>query len=116
TGLRILEVPRAALQGWAHASRWLEKARLARRVDPSWLEPLKPLVASSEKAKRELGWKPKCPTNVAVIERLKRVVPCAPDPRVALFLWTSAFAVDRKIATVDLGGFDSRIHLCLTGP
>jgi nucleoside-diphosphate-sugar epimerase len=116
TGTKLLAVPLTAIRTWARLTPALEKLRLARRADPAWLDTLPPMVASSERAKTELGWKPVCPTNVAVIERLKRVVPCAPDPRIVLFLYASAFAVGRGHTVVDLGGFDTRVHLCLTGP
>src|SRR5581483_3208390 len=115
TGCRLLEIPDRVLRGWARLSPYLEKVGLARRADPKWLEPLPPMVASSEKAKRELGWRPSCPTNVAVVNHLKKVVPCAPDPRIPLWLWSSALAVQRGLTTVDLGGFDSRIHLRVDG-
>jgi putative sterol carrier protein len=104
------------LSGFARVTPWLEKARLARRSDPKWTQPLPPMVASSAKARAELGWSPRCPTNVDVIERLKKVAPCFPDPRIPIWLWTSALAQQRGLATVDLGGFDSRVHLKVDGP
>lgn len=116
TGLKVLPVPAGLLRAWAKATPWLEKVRLARRSDPAWLEALPDMTASSEKAKAELGWRPRCPTNAAVIERMNRVVPCSPDPRIVVFLFAAAAAVQRGATTVDLGGFDSRIYLCLTGP
>jgi putative sterol carrier protein len=115
TGFRLLGIPRRAIQAWARTTTWLEKLRLARRSDPAWLDELVPMVASSQKARDELGWKPRCPTNVAVLERFDKVTPELADPRIALFLWSSAMAVERGVATPDLGGFDSRIHLKLDG-
>jgi putative sterol carrier protein len=74
------------------------------------------MVISSERALAELGWRPRCPTNVSVLERFKRVAPRCIDPRIPLFLWSVAAAVDRGLTTAEVGGFDSRIHLRLDGP
>lgn len=60
--------------------------RVVPPADPGWSVRMdKKLVYSSEKAKRELGWKPKCPTARDVLERLVQTVPRKLDRRVAVF-------------------------------
>jgi nucleoside-diphosphate-sugar epimerase len=66
TGIRSLSVPRPLAR---------LAARLSPNVDPAWLDIQDvTLIASSDKAKA-LGWSPRCPTAVSVIQRFLDVVP-----------------------------------------
>jgi nucleoside-diphosphate-sugar epimerase len=76
TGLRPLVVPKKVALAIARLSPWLAHTGLLDAMDPAWVETGDAvLVPSSEKAKRELGWAPKYPTAVAVIERYLATVP-----------------------------------------
>src|SRR5207244_10472324 len=82
-GMRVLKLPVGAL-------RRLDKALAALRLlppfDPGWLAAADfPMVYSSEKARHELGWKPRCPTARDVILRYVETVPRAMDRRLAIW-------------------------------
>jgi UDP-glucose 4-epimerase len=89
----------------------LTALRLLRPADPGWSQRMdKKLVYSSEKAKRELGWKPKCPKARDVLERFLQTVPRKLDRRVAVF----ARVVNR--AQVASSKEQETLHLELSGP
>jgi putative sterol carrier protein len=83
-------------------------------MDPGWNLAVKTkLVYSSDKAKRELGWKPKCPRARDVLQRYVELVPRKLDRRVGAFARISNRALS---AREDLRGMDSVVHLELSGP
>jgi nucleoside-diphosphate-sugar epimerase/putative sterol carrier protein len=115
-GMTVRRVPLALARGVARLSPLLARLGIADAVDPSWLDHTDaPMVASSEKAKRELGWKPRCPTAASVVQRFDEVVPWKVDRRIRLFLFLTSLVAKDKTGSNELSGFDSRIHLCLTG-
>jgi UDP-glucose 4-epimerase len=127
-GLFRVPVPRGVLRAAGGIGLWLGRHGVGRAIDPSWFEVGDaPMIVSSERAKRELGWKPRCPTAVSVIERFLRVAPVRTDPRIAL-LFRSIDVLQgpaaRRLRSV-LGGREAaaeldrvhaRIHLALLGP
>ena len=111
-GLRL--VPRGLLRAIDRAAVAL---RLAPPLDPGWFASGDlDLVYSSEKAKRELKWKPRCPTAREVIRCHAATVPRKLDRRIAFW----ARAIDRasraEAPRVELKGYDATVHLDLTGP
>lgn len=117
SGFKVLDSAGPALKAWAKVSPLLAKWKLTTPLDPAWVEKGGVrMISSSEKAKRELGWKPKCPTAVSVMKRYAATVPCLVDARIAAFLGLIALGARFAPKEVDLGGFNSLIHLQLTGP
>jgi UDP-glucose 4-epimerase len=100
-------------------------ARLGRRAgrgspDAGWLEAMRvPLVFSSERARRELGWKPSCPTAASVMARFAAEVPRRADARIAMFL-RGVGAVARRVPESripkEARRINVRLHLNVTGP
>jgi UDP-glucose 4-epimerase len=113
-GLRLLRLPRGLVRG---IERALVALRIVPPADPGWFATADlDLVYSSEKAKRELKWKPRCATAREVIRRYAAVVPRRLDRRIAWW----ARAIDRASRAepprVELKGYDATVHLDLTGP
>jgi nucleoside-diphosphate-sugar epimerase/putative sterol carrier protein len=95
------------------AEKLLTALRVLKPADPGWSLPVEAkLVYSSEKARRELGWKPKCPTSRAVLERFVQTVPRKLDRRIGVF----ATVVNRSPGRSELRGMEAAIHLELSGP
>jgi UDP-glucose 4-epimerase len=115
-GLRAVRVPRTVARGAAAASPLLARVGIGQAMDPAWIDTSGVrMIISSERAKRELGWHPRCPTAADVILRHKAEVPRRLDRRIALFFR----AVDR--ASKRRPPDESRptpllVHLRLTGP
>jgi nucleoside-diphosphate-sugar epimerase/putative sterol carrier protein len=113
-GMRLLPLPRGSL-------RAIERAITALRIlpprDPGWFSagPLT-LVYSSEKAKRELGWKPRCPTAREVMRRYAATVPRKLDRRIAVWARVVDSASRRQPPRPELTGYDATVHLDLAGP
>ena len=113
-GMRVLRVPLGAV-------RAIERAVTALHIlppaDPGWLRAADfSLVYSSEKAKRELGWRPRCPTAREVILQYARAVPRKLDRRVALWARVVDGASRSGPQRPELKGYDATVHLDLTGP
>ena len=82
--------------------------------DPSWAtRALATLIMSSERAKRELGWTPRYPTAVAVVQRFREVSPWRLDVWLLLVLWMLGRATHG--AASPLAGRSGRLFLCLNG-
>ena len=107
-GLRYLPLPSFVLRATAHASAMAERLGLGDAIDPAWLEVKTDMLVSSDKAKRELRWRPNCPTSTAVMRRFDAEAPYRLDPRIALFARIAASPVGDRAARM-------RIHLALTG-
>lgn len=112
-GLRLLRVPLGPV-------RALERAVAALRIlppaDPGWLLAADvPLAFSSEKAKRELGWKPRCGTAREVMRCYAQNVPRKLDRRVAVWARVVDGASRAGPQRPELKGYDSTVHLDLTG-
>lgn len=87
--------------------------------DPSWLRAARvELVASSEKARTELGWTPRYPTVADVAVAFGKHAPRVTDPRITLFtLLVNRFARhSRRVKIMGAPLLSSRIHLDLVGP
>ncbi len=113
-GMRVLRVPRGALRA---VEKVVTALHLLPPFDPGWLGSANfPLVYSSERARRELGWKPRCPTAREVMRSFAENVPARMDRRIA----TWARVVDRASrlgpARQELTGSKAVVHLDLTGP
>ena len=111
-GMRAIEPPRSMGIALARLSPWLEKLDLLEAFDEQWLAAGEStFVVSSEKARRELGWAPTCPTAIDVMKRFVEVVPARLDRRIAVFLRAVALA-----ARLTPGmRADARLWLRLTG-
>jgi nucleoside-diphosphate-sugar epimerase len=118
-GMRAIEPPRSMGIALARLSPWLEKLDLLEAFDEQWLAAGEStFVVSSEKARRELGWAPTCPTAIDVMKRFVEVVPARLDRRIAVFLRAIALAarLTPGIAVPDDAmRADSQLWLRLTG-
>ena len=82
--------------------------------DPSWATRTRaPLIGSSETAKRELGWSPRYPTAVSVVQHFRDVSPWRLDVWLLLVLWMLGRAT--RNAPGSLAGRSGRLFLCLNG-
>ena len=111
-GFRYLRVPRAVLAGLTRLPQGLTGVPPA---DPAWLDEPAELSFSSEKAKRELGWKPRCPTTADVARRLGEVTRGPMDARLALFFRLTAFAARRAPPMPEAASMTARVHLDIEG-
>lgn len=113
-GMRLLRLPRGAVRAVERAA---EALRLAQPADPGWFATADlRLVYSSEKAKRELGWKPRCPTAREVIRAYAANVPRRLDRRIGFWARVVDRASRSQPPRPDLKGYDSTVHLDLSGP
>src|SRR5205823_2975365 len=81
-GMRLL-LPRGPVRA---VERAVTALHILPPADPGWFASGSfPLVYSSEKAKRELGWKPRCPTAREVMRRYAATVPRKLDRRIAVW-------------------------------
>jgi UDP-glucose 4-epimerase len=113
TGLRLVALPAPALAVLGRAARLLGRRAPA---DPAWLQvlPDADMTASSERARRELGWTPRCPTTVSVFQRFVDVVPRRLDARLALFFRLAHLAARRTVLD-EARHVVAHIHLALGG-
>ena len=82
--------------------------------DPSWAtRAAATLIMSNERAKRELGWSPRYPTAVSVVQRFREVSPWRLDVWLLLVLWMLGRAT--RGAAGSLAGRSGRLFLCLNG-
>lgn len=86
-GFRPLRIPGGVTSAAVRASRALEPLLGERRLDAGWIESAHvDLIVSSDKAKAELGWKPRYPTSADVAIAFGKNARGRPDPRITLFL------------------------------
>ena len=115
-GLRLVRVPRAILAGMASLGALAHKLGLSDAVDPAWLRVSDVCMEmSAEKAKRELGWKPKCPTPESVVTRFLAENPSGLDRRLDIFVRLLQLAARRPVDDPTMHT-RARVHLKLTGP
>ena len=74
------------------------------------------MIVSGEKARRELGWKPRCAKAVEVVKRQVETVPRKLDRRLSLLFRAVDRASRREPPRPDLAGYETTIHLELSGP
>jgi hypothetical protein len=114
--LRLIRIPRALINVGAQLGAWATKLGLSDAVDPAWLRISDVCMdMSSEKVRRELGWKPKCPTPVAVIKRFLAENSSGLDRRLDIFVRLLQLAA-RRLADDPSMYTRGRVHLRLTGP
>ncbi len=108
TGLRSVPAPRILLK---------VLNTLARVADSGWVDGAAVVpVFSAEKAKRELGWTPRCPTSRAVIEHFRREILQRLDPRLRAFFAAVALVGRFRPPPDEARGVRARVHLHLGGP
>lgn len=120
-GFRPLRVPNAVLTGASRASGALGPLLGEKRFDVGWLEAQRvDLIPSAEKAKRELGWKPKYPTcgDVAIVfgKNARR----GTDRRIRVFLSMASRLGGRAKEAAEMPRearmMTLTIHLDISGP
>lgn len=113
TGFRVIDVPRSVQKA---ASVF---ARFGGTMDPDWLAIADvELIPSSERALRELGWKPLCPTAESVLSYYDQVAPRALDRRLAVFFRLVNLAARSQRASEipeEAKRMNMDVHLDLTG-
>ena len=115
-GFRHWRIRRSIALAGSRVSPLLAKLGLMHEIDRAWIESNDAeLNFSSDKARRELGWRPKCNTSAEVIRRYADTVPQGLDRRIARVLRLLDLASRLQPAQVELKGFNSRIHLALSG-
>jgi nucleoside-diphosphate-sugar epimerase/putative sterol carrier protein len=117
TGLRVVHLPGRAMATASKIGDALSRFGMGEAVDPTWRENGDvPMIIDSEKARRELGWSPKCDTATQVVQRYLEVAPRKLDRRIDAFLRLMAALAKRdRSQEQDLKGMRSRVHLQLTG-
>ena len=112
-GMRLLRLPRGPVRA---IDRLITGLRILPPADPGWLAARGfKLVYSSEKAKGELGWKPRCPTAREVMRRYAAIVPRKLDRRIAVWARVVDGASRGQPPRPELKGYDATVHLDLTG-
>lgn len=112
-GFRYVRLPRAVLVGLAKLPRGLTGVPAA---DPAWLDVAPAVLeVSSEKAKRELGFRPRCPTTLDVAKRLGETMRGPMDARLALFFRLTAMAARRAPPMPEAASMNARVHLDISG-
>ena len=114
-GLRLIRVPRALMNLGASIGALANRLGLSEAVDPAWLRISDVcLDMSAEKARRELGWKPRCPTPAAVINRFLAENSTGLERRLDVFVRLLQLGARRPLDPV--AHMNGRVHLRLTGP
>jgi UDP-glucose 4-epimerase len=114
TGFRLLSVPFKSVHAGARIL-----STLGLKIDPDWVKVADvELVASSERAKHELGWKPVCPTAESLLRHYDAIAPRSLDRRLKVF-FRLVNAAARARGTDDIPEEAKRmnmnVHLELTG-
>jgi nucleoside-diphosphate-sugar epimerase len=116
-GLRPLSVPRALGRGLARARALLERLGAGPPKDPARARAAEAtLIPSSERARAELGWRPRAATAEAVLRKTLEVMPDRLDPRLWLFFRGLGAAARRIEPPEGARAISTLIHLQLTGP
>ena len=106
-GFRALPTPRLLLKA---------VNAVTRAIDPAWLDPGPAPIVSSEKARRELGWDPRCPTARDVLVHFRAEVPQRLDPRLRAFFAALRVLARFRDPPEEARNLRAQIHLRLTGP
>ncbi len=115
-GLRLIRIPRALINVGAQLGALVTKLGLSEAVDPAWLRISDVCMdMSAEKARRELGWKPTCPTPFAVIDRFLAENSTGLDRRLELIVRLLQLRARRAVTDPSMHT-RGRVHLRLTGP
>jgi nucleoside-diphosphate-sugar epimerase len=115
--LRLLKLPRWLLLAMAYGSIPLNKLGISSVMDPAWLKETKgELIVSSEKARQELKWQPRCLTAADVIKKYVEIVPQRLDTRLARLFRMVGLAARLQQPSPAQQQVSARIHLALSGP
>jgi putative sterol carrier protein len=115
-GLGLIKVPPAVAVGAGQLLPLLAKLRLTEPIDPAWTRVADVrMIIDSEKARRELGWKPRCATATEVVQRFVDTVPVGLDPRLRVFFAALRLVGPRGPQMEEARHLSARIHLRLTG-
>ena len=120
-GFRAVQVPRAVVSGASRASGVLAPILGEKRFDPGWLEAQTvDMSVSSDKARDELGWKPRYPTSGDVAIAFGKSARRKPDRRISVFLAVVSRLGGSARRASDLPGearsITLTVHLDVTGP
>ncbi|TMB35182.1 MAG: NAD-dependent epimerase/dehydratase family protein [Deltaproteobacteria bacterium] len=116
-GLRTVTVPKFFRKTLAGVDALAARLGLVPPMDPGWLGGGEArMIVSGEKARRELGWKPRCAKAVEVVKRQVETVPRKLDRRLSLLFRAVDRASRREPPRPDLAGYETTIHLELSGP
>ncbi len=108
--------PRRVTKSMLWLSSVLAKLGRGEAVDPSWARQRGvTMIVSSERAKEELGWQPRCPTVADVFRHYLEVAP-GRDRRAADFFRFLDRAARLRPARAGATGTLGPVHLFLTGP
>jgi len=117
TGLRAVAVPAFVRKAVVSANALGARLGLVDSMDPGWLGGGNArMIVSAERARRELGWKPKCAKAIDVVRRQAETVPRKLDRRLSVFFRAVDRASRREPPRPDLAGYRTTIHLELSGP
>jgi len=117
TGLRLLRVPPALRRATARLLPLLVRLGLTRGTDPAWLKQAGArLVMSGDKARAELGWKPRCETTIDVMQRYLAEVPGREDRRLTAFFAAVGLAARNLPPPAEARNMSLLVHLEMTGP
>jgi nucleoside-diphosphate-sugar epimerase/putative sterol carrier protein len=115
--LRTMSVPVFVRRTLARVDALVARLGLISPMDPGWLAAGEArMVPSSERARRDLGWKPRCAKAVDVVRRQVETVPRKLDRRLWIFFRAVDRASRREPPRPDLAGYETTIHLELYGP
>ena len=119
-GMRLVRLPTSALGGAVKLSPLLDRIGVANKFDPAWLDAAGiEVIVSSERARAELGWKPRCPTAADVVKRYASEAPRRLDRRIAVLLGlvsAAGRALPASQIPPEARRMDLRVHLDITGP
>jgi len=114
TGMVSVRVSRILLPIYQALYALLSRMNAHVLPDPSWAtRTAVPMIASSDRARRELAWSPRQATAVAVIERFRAIAPWRLDLTLLFALWMLSKIT--RAAQGDLGSGSTRYFLCLNG-
>lgn len=115
-GLELVRIPRSVLAGIGRAAPVLERLHLAEAIDPAWQRQTSVrMVVDSTRARRLLGWNPRCATAVDVIRRFVEVSPGRPSARLQAFFRLIGLLSHLPVEDETARGTNARVHLALTG-
>jgi nucleoside-diphosphate-sugar epimerase/putative sterol carrier protein len=116
-GVRSMRLPKTLLRAAAKLSPLASRIGLGPSTDPAWVEiDGAVMVPSAEKARRELGWKPKCDRVADVLRRYFEAAPGKLDRRIDVFLRLLQFASRYAEVPEEAKRIRMVMHLELTGP
>lgn len=118
SGFRSLPVPAPVASAGVRAGAALGAVLGERRMDFGWFEAARfDMIVSSDRAKRELGWKPRYPTCADVAIAFGRHTRTRPDRRIQLFCSMLPRLAKRSQKSLpdDARTLKLKIHLDITG-